>query len=290
MRDDARHAAEPRVECLGITRRSHVVGDHVAIRTRWYIAQLDVLQQSHRAGNAVLQQLERDWSDETIDSLRRVGNHHETIRHRGHNLLARMRRATALDEPPIWRDLVGTIDRQIEAINLGSVLDDEAKRTRSSSMRGCQGRAENRIRTEPLGYWNALGIFSALGILLALGFASRAGSRLGRVTVPLALALYFTFSRGGWIGLEIGLVAVLALDPRRLHFLTSAVAVALASRCDSLTTPGSDLGAVAQSGGRVAFVGLVRNMALSENFRKAIAKNERDWSLWLDLASRARSW
>ncbi len=130
MRDDARHAAEPRIECLGITRRPHVVGNHVAIRTRRHIAQLDVLQQPHRAGNAVLQQLERDWSDETIDSLRRVGNHHETICHRGHNLLARMRRTTALDEPPIRCDLVGTIDRQIEAINLGSVLDNEAKRTR----------------------------------------------------------------------------------------------------------------------------------------------------------------
>ncbi len=38
MRDDARHAAEPRVECLGITRRPHVVGNHIAIWTRRHIA------------------------------------------------------------------------------------------------------------------------------------------------------------------------------------------------------------------------------------------------------------
>lgn len=142
---------------------------------------------------------------------------------------------------------------------------------------------------EPLGYWNALGIFSALGILLALGFASRAGSRLGRAsaaaaTVPLALALYFTFSRGGWIALGIGLAVFFALDPRRLRLIASAAAVALApavaiavaSRYDSLTTPGSDLDAAAQSGGRVALIAIAL-AAAAALASVAIGVGERRW-------------
>ncbi len=122
---------------------------------------------------------------------------------------------------------------------------------------------------EPLGYWNALGIFSAFGVLLALGLACRAGSRLGRAsaaaaTVPLALALYFTFSRGGWIALGIGLVAFIALDPRRLQLITwattaalaPAVAIAFASRYDSLTTQGPELDAAARDGGRLVLIAI----------------------------------
>ncbi len=142
---------------------------------------------------------------------------------------------------------------------------------------------------EPLGYWNALGIFSALGILLALGFASRAGSRLGRAsaaaaTVPLALALYFTFSRGGWIALGIGLAVFFALDPRRLQLITwaaaaalaPAVAIVVASRYESLTTPGSDLHAAAQSGGRLALIAIAL-AAAAALASVAIGVGERRW-------------
>jgi len=142
---------------------------------------------------------------------------------------------------------------------------------------------------EPLGYWNALGIFAALGILLALGLAARAGSQLGRAsasaaTVPLALALYFTFSRGGWIALGIGLVVVIALDSRRLQLLTSAaaaalapaVAIAVASRYKSLTTPGSDLHAAAQSGGRLALIAIAL-AAAAALASVAIGVGERRW-------------
>lgn len=142
---------------------------------------------------------------------------------------------------------------------------------------------------EPLGYWNALAIFSALGILLGLGFASRAGSPLGRAsaaaaTVPLALALYFTFSRGGWIALGIGLAVFFALDPRRLQLITwtaaaalaPAVAIAVASRYDSLTTPGSDLHAAARSGGRLAVIAIAL-AAMAALASAAIGVGERRW-------------
>jgi hypothetical protein len=101
---------------------------------------------------------------------------------------------------------------------------------------------------EPLGYWNGLGIFAAMGVLLALGFAARSRSLTGRAfaaaaLVPLTLTLYFTFSRGGWIALAVGLAAIVVLDPLRLQLTLTlaamapapAIAVAFASRSEALT-------------------------------------------------------
>ena len=63
--------------------------------------------------------------------------------------------------------------------------------------------------SEPVGYWNALGVLAALGVLLAVSLVARVDSLLVRLvaaasTVPLALTLYFTFSRGAWLALFAG--------------------------------------------------------------------------------------
>ena len=83
----------------------------------------------------------------------------------------------------------------------------------------------------PIGYWNALGIFCALGALLAVGLAARAQSRAARALaaaslVVLVTAQYFTFSRGAWLALGAGALALVVLDRRRLQFLASAFALA----------------------------------------------------------------
>ncbi len=83
----------------------------------------------------------------------------------------------------------------------------------------------------PLGYWNALGIYAALGTLLAAGLAARGRTTAVRAlaaasTVVLVPTLYFTFSRGAWIALGIGLVTMVALDARRLQLVTSLALVA----------------------------------------------------------------
>jgi O-Antigen ligase len=117
--------------------------------------------------------------------------------------------------------------------------------------------------SEPF-YWNALGAFSAIGALLGLGFALR-GSVLSRAlaaaTLPVLLtATYFTFSRGAWMALGIGLVAAVALDPRRLHLLAGGLALApapalavwLASRQDALTRTDAPLSAATREGHRLA--------------------------------------
>ena len=83
----------------------------------------------------------------------------------------------------------------------------------------------------PLGYWNAVGAISAFGTILAVGFAARARTAVGRALAATSLVvllptLYFTFGRGGWLALFAGLVAAIALDPRRLQLTATMLVVA----------------------------------------------------------------
>ncbi len=82
-----------------------------------------------------------------------------------------------------------------------------------------------------MGYWNALGVLAALGLLLAFYLVARVENLLVRLTaaastVPLALTIYFTFSRGAGIALLGGLVLAAVLDPRRLQLAATLLAVA----------------------------------------------------------------
>jgi len=83
---------------------------------------------------------------------------------------------------------------------------------------------------EPLGYWNAVGLFAAMGTLLAIGFAARGRTIAARAfgsAAPLVLlpTLYFTFSRGAWAALAIGLAVAVAVDRRRLQLVTTILAL-----------------------------------------------------------------
>jgi tetratricopeptide (TPR) repeat protein len=118
---------------------------------------------------------------------------------------------------------------------------------------------------EPLGYWNALGILAGIGALLALGLAARTPSLAGRALsaaslVVLAPTMYFTFGRGPWIAFGCGLIAVIALDPRRLQFVTAfllfapapALAVWFGSHSSALTRQGAALDQAAREGRSLA--------------------------------------
>jgi hypothetical protein len=123
---------------------------------------------------------------------------------------------------------------------------------------------------EPIGYWNGLSLFAAMGALLAVGFAGRARriatrALCGAVLVPLAVTVYFTFGRAAWLAIAVGLLVMLAVDPRRMHLLAVIVALApapaaavfLASRERALTHPGSPLALAAHDGHRLGAVILV---------------------------------
>ena len=44
--------------------------------------------------------------------------------------------------------------------------------------------------------------------------------------VLLLLTLYFTYSRGGWIACSVGLVAMIAIDRKRVQLITTALVLA----------------------------------------------------------------
>jgi O-antigen ligase len=118
---------------------------------------------------------------------------------------------------------------------------------------------------EPLTYWNALGIFAAIGALIALGFAARGrglvGCALAAATLPILLAtVYFTFGRGAWVAALIGLAVAVAVDPRRLELIVSALvlapapalAVLVSSHEHALTRTDAPLAAATHEGHRLA--------------------------------------
>jgi O-antigen ligase/polysaccharide polymerase Wzy-like membrane protein len=118
---------------------------------------------------------------------------------------------------------------------------------------------------EPLGYWNALGIFAVIGALLALGLAARSTSWFVRALAAASLVVllptqYFTFGRGPWIALGVGLVVAIAVDRRRLQLIASllvlapwpALGVWLASRSDALVRTDAPLATASREGHRLA--------------------------------------
>jgi len=119
---------------------------------------------------------------------------------------------------------------------------------------------------EPLGYWNGLGLFAVLGTLLALGLATEPACRIelrmfaSISLVVLPVTLFFTFSRGAWLALVIGVLATLGSSPHRLRLVAEgltfsalpALSVALAWRARPLTHEGARLAAATRSGHHLA--------------------------------------
>jgi hypothetical protein len=87
---------------------------------------------------------------------------------------------------------------------------------------------------DPFGYSNALGIAAAAAIVLALGLATAAERpplrAIAAGLVPmLALTLYFTYSRGGWLSLGAGVAALGLLHPHRARVAGALAATVPAS-------------------------------------------------------------
>ncbi|MGH3131929.1 MAG: O-antigen ligase family protein, partial [Gaiellaceae bacterium] len=119
----------------------------------------------------------------------------------------------------------------------------------------------------PIGYWNALGIVAAMGVLLALGVAASARRPAARAlaasaAVILVCTLYFTFSRGAWASLALGLVVALAIDPHRARLAATtaslapllAAAVWASSRSRWLNDAQAVRDAAARDGHRLALI------------------------------------
>lgn len=87
----------------------------------------------------------------------------------------------------------------------------------------------------PLGYWNAFGALAAMGGVLALGLAGDPRSAVplrgvaGGAAVLCTTAMYLSFSRGSWLALFVGLLALVALGAHRGSLLASAGIAATAT-------------------------------------------------------------
>jgi hypothetical protein len=149
---------------------------------------------------------------------------------------------------------------------------------------------------EPVGYWNALGLLATLGVLVALGFVAHARRSIpalaAAAVIPIMVTtLYFTFSRGAWAALIVGLVTAVAVDPRRLRLLWIAVVTALpalacmayASRLDALTQEDAPRMSAAQEGHRFAVVLCVAVVSSG-----LLAWGAREVSRHVDVSARAR--
>ena len=87
----------------------------------------------------------------------------------------------------------------------------------------------------PLNYWNAYGALASLATVLTVGIASDPRSAVpiraiaAGAAVIAAVAMYLSFSRGAWLALIVGVVALLALGAHRGSLLVTGGIVGLAS-------------------------------------------------------------
>ena len=91
------------------------------------------------------------------------------------------------------------VDAEVGDDPIGAVTDDPG--------------SDDRL-AEPIGYANGVAVLASMGMLLALGLAFVTARRSLRVAcallIPLlALTQYLTYSRGGWLALAVGLLALL---------------------------------------------------------------------------------
>ena len=144
---------------------------------------------------------------------------------------------------------------------------------------------------QPIGYWNGLGLWAAMGLVLSVALAARGRPLTLRAAaaascVPFSAALYLTFSRGALIALGAGLIAALALDPRRVGLMAwlillapfPALAVVLAARSHGLTRIDASF-AQTREDGRSLAVGLVVLSAAAALQMLGAAHLQRRWAI-----------
>lgn len=179
--------------------------------------------------------------------------------------LAALAAALLLSRGRFGRYLLGGVLAAIVCISTFSLL------TRLLPDRlGVHDRTSVYRLAQPIGYWNGLAIFAGMGAILSLGFALRARSVALRAVcaalmVVLLPTVYFTFGRAAWIALGVGVVAAIAIDPRRLELLAGLLvlaplpllAVLFASHRHGLTHIGTPLPRAAHEGHEVALLLLV---------------------------------
>ncbi|MEA2298985.1 MAG: hypothetical protein QOF77_1921 [Solirubrobacteraceae bacterium] len=87
----------------------------------------------------------------------------------------------------------------------------------------------------PLSYWNAYGAICAMGAVLAVGLAGDARTPVplrglsAAAAIVLAVAIYFSLSRGAWLAAVVAVVVLVIIAPHRGSLLVSVVLVGAAA-------------------------------------------------------------
>ena len=127
MLDHAGRRGEAGGQLRRLAHRAQVVGDQPAVGARRHVAQLGLADAGERGSHAVGEELERHRRADRLHELVGGGDDHEAVGRGRHDLLPRVRRAAALDEPAVRRDLVGPVDGQVEAVELVEGLDRQSQ-------------------------------------------------------------------------------------------------------------------------------------------------------------------
>ena len=123
-------ASQPARRC-GLVHLADVVGDHAPVRARRGVAEPRGPERSQGRGDGrTAESSSGIGGADPVHGLGRVDDDDEPVGGRGDDLLAGVRSAAALDQPAVRRDLVGAVDREIEAVEAVERLDLEAERTR----------------------------------------------------------------------------------------------------------------------------------------------------------------
>lgn len=129
-------------------------------------------------------------------------------------------------EPALAAGILLVVAYGLSARLLPGLVEQEASRSAA-------GRLE-----QPLTYWNAVGALAAVGALLALRVAGDR-TRDGRIaacaaaaTVPMAVAVYLSFSRGALLALLVGVIVILLAGADRAQVrVLGSCAVACVAAC-----------------------------------------------------------
>jgi hypothetical protein len=145
-----------------------------------------------------------------------------------------------------------------------------------------QGRLE-----QPLTYWNAMGELAALGAVLSVRIAGDATRRAAvrvaaaMASVPLALGLYLSFSRGALFACAAGLVTLVVVAPRREQLQSIVIALVAGVVISAASAPSRGVTALAGSigtrerEGAIALAALVIVMAAAGLVQWRLARRTR---------------
>jgi hypothetical protein len=160
------------------------------------------------------------WSESAEQSVAELG--------RVASLLAIFSLALSLQGPESLRRMVGGVAAGIGLVSAAALLSwlHPAWFAAPETVAGLDA-TRNRLHY-PLDYWNGLGAFAAIGLPLLVAGAATARTVIARAlfaaAVPaVALAGFFTLSRGAGFEAAIAFLALFALYPRRLALLAPAL-------------------------------------------------------------------